>query len=67
MILLFSFLRLELKNIRKRGIMVLANKLNITDQVELNKVEEKLSKSKAKHSQSRHFCRIKADSQVFVC
>ena len=28
--------------------MVLANKLNITDQVELNKVEEKLSKSKAK-------------------
>ena len=48
MILLFSFLRLELKNIRKRGIMVLANKLNITDQVELNKVEEKLSKSKAK-------------------
>ena len=32
----------------KRGIMVLENKLNITDQVELNKMEEKLSKEKAK-------------------
>ena len=28
--------------------MVLKNKLNITDQIELNKAEEKISKEKAK-------------------
>ena len=33
---------------KKREIMVLENKLNITNQVELNKIEEKLSKEKAK-------------------
>ena len=36
------------KTAAKRGIMVLENKLNITDQVKLNKMEEKLSKEKAK-------------------
>ena len=33
---------------KKREIIVLENKLNITNQVELNKIEEKLSKEKAK-------------------
>ena len=48
-------------------IMVLENKLNITNQIELNKIEEKLSKEKAKKlfnqsNKNRYICRIKTDS-----